>query len=167
MPSYVIHLAIAKKYLENHKKEENEENEEEFYKGVIAPDLADKKTSHFGEYSSSPNLNKYYNEVGLNSSFKKGYFLHLVTDYLFYNKFLKSFSPEIYEDYNKINERLIKKYNIDIPKEVEEKAKFEQGDLKVLDYDGVCKFINAVGMIELESYKSHTPQAKDVDFFDI
>lgn len=34
MPSFTIHLAVAKKYLETHKQE----NEQEFLKGVIAPD---------------------------------------------------------------------------------------------------------------------------------
>ena len=163
MPSYIIHLAVAKKYLENHK-----EDEKEFYKGVIAPDLLDKKVSHFGEYSSTPDLNRYYNDVGLDTSFNRGYFLHLVTDYLFYNKFLESFSPEIYEDYDKINESLVRKYNIDIPKEVEEKVKFKQGNLAILDFDKVCKFIDTVGKVPLESYKNHSLQTEEnVDFFDI
>lgn len=164
MPSYVIHLAVAKKYLENHK----EEDFEEFYRGVVAPDLADKKVSHYGEYSSSPDLNKYYNEVGLDNSYNRGYFLHLVTDYLFYNKFLQSFSSEIYEDYNKINSDLIEKYNISIPKEIEEKIKFKEGIPSILDINRICKFIDAVGQVELERYKNNNLQTtEDVDFFDI
>lgn len=103
MPSFTIHLAVAKKYLEKHKNE----NEEEFYRGVIDPDLKDKATSHFGKYSSEPDLNRYCREVGLNSSYKRGYFLHLLTDDLFYNKYLEGFSEEIYDDYNRINQAII------------------------------------------------------------
>lgn len=146
MPSYVIHLAVAKKYLENHK----EENITEFNKGVIAPDLADKKTSHYGEYSSSPDLNKYKAEVGLDNSYKRGYFLHLLTDYLFYNKFLKSFSREIYNDYDKINLELIRKYNITVPKEIEEIIKLKKGIPSILDFNEICKFIDEVGQIKIE-----------------
>ena len=161
MPSFLIHLAVAKKYLEHHA----EENAKEFYRGVIEPDLRDKSTSHFGEYSSVPDLNRYYNEVGLNSSFSRGYFLHLVTDYLFYNKFLKTFSKEIYQDYDKINRRLMEEYNIDISDVVREKIQFLEGKPQILNFDEVCKFINTVGMVELESYKKHDLHGEEVEGF--
>lgn len=148
MPSFTIHLAVAKKYLETHKQE----NEQEFLKGVIAPDLKDKTISHFGEYSSCPNLNRFCKEVGLNSSYNRGYFLHLLTDDLFYNKFLKRFSEEIYHDYDKINKALIEKYDLKIPNEIKEKVKFEDGSTQILDLENICKFIDTVGNIELEAY---------------
>ena len=148
MPSFIIHLAIAKKYLNNHPQE----NAEEFYQGVIAPDLKDKSTSHFGPYSSKPDLNRYCKEVGLETSYNRGYFLHLLTDDLFYNKYLKGFSSEIYEDYNIINKKLIEKYGIEIPKEIIGKVKFHEGNTKILNYESICRFIDAVGEMELDDY---------------
>lgn len=148
MPSFTIHLAVAKKYLERHP----EENKEQFYNGVIDPDLKDKTTSHFGPNSSNVDLNKYCQEVGLTTSYDRGYFMHLLTDDLFYNKFLNRFSEEIYNDYDKINKALIEKYNLQIPEKVREKVKFTSGETKILDLETVCKFIDAVGSLELESY---------------
>ena len=148
MPSFTIHLAVAKKYLEKHK----EEDEIEFYNGVIEPDLKNKETSHFGKYSSCPDLNKYCKEVGLNSSYNRGYFLHLLTDDLFYNRFLQQFSEKIYDDYDKINQALIEKYNLKIPEKIKDKVKFKEGNTQILDFEKVCKFIDTVGNIELKNY---------------
>ena len=149
MPSFTIHLAIAKKYLEKHP----EENEEAFYNGVIDPDLKDKSTSHFGKYSNTSDLNRYCREVGLNSSYNRGYFLHLLTDDLFYNKYLERFLNEIYDDYNIINQSIINKYGIEIPDKIKDLVKFESGETRLLDFDSICKFIDTVGNIELEKYK--------------
>lgn len=45
MASLNVHLAIGKLYLEKNK---NISNEEEYYKGIIAPDLVeDKNKSHY------------------------------------------------------------------------------------------------------------------------
>lgn len=148
MPSFTIHLAVAKKYLERHP----EENKEQFYNGVIDPDLKDKTTSHFGPNSSSVDLNKYCQEVGLKTSYNRGYFMHLLTDYLFYNKFLERFSKEIYDDYDKINKTLIKKYNLQIPEKVKDKVKFTEGETKILNLENICKFIEAVGSLEIDDY---------------
>ena len=148
MPSFTIHLAVAKKYLELHP----EENQEQFYNGVIDPDLKDKTTSHFGPNSSSVDLNKYCQEVGLETSYNRGYFMHLLTDYLFYNKFLERFSKEVYDDYDKINKTLIKKYNLQIPEKVKDKVKFTEGETKILNLENICKFIEAVGSLELDGY---------------
>lgn len=149
MPSFTIHLAVAKKYLEKHP----EENQEQFYNGVIDPDLKDKTTSHFGKYSSTPDLNKYCREVGLNTSYNRGYFLHLLTDDLFYNKFLDRFSKQIYSDYDKINKAIIERYNIKIPDKIIKSVKFEEGDTELLDLEKVCKFIETVGNLDLENYR--------------
>lgn len=157
MPSFTIHLAVAKKYLEKHKNE----NEEEFYRGVIDPDLKDKSTSHFGKYSSEPDLNRYCREVGLNSSYKRGYFLHLLTDDLFYNKYLEGFSEEIYDDYNRINQAIIDQYGIEIPDRIKDLVKFESGETKLLDFDSICKFIDTVGDIELENYKTEMQEEQE------
>ena len=150
MPSFTIHLAVAKKYLEKHP----EEKKEEFYRGVIDPDLKDKRVSHFGPNSSSPDLNRYCQEMGLKSSYNRGYFLHLLTDDLFYNKYLESFSEEIYDDYDRINKILIEKYQLTIPEIIREKVKFKDEIPQILDFESICKFIDTVGEIDLENYKT-------------
>ena len=43
MPSFNIHLAIANRYMQKHKIE----NEEDFLTGSLAPDFAEKAKSHY------------------------------------------------------------------------------------------------------------------------
>lgn len=56
MPGFVIHLAIAKEYLKRYP--EDGEDEEEFYRGVIAPDLLKKPESHYGPSTSDPDFER-------------------------------------------------------------------------------------------------------------
>ena len=56
MPGFTIHIAIAKEYMKKHKNEIK--NEDEFIKGVIAPDMnekldgptEDKSKNHYGKW---------------------------------------------------------------------------------------------------------------------
>ncbi len=145
MAGYVIHLAIAKMYAEKN----NIKNTDEFFKGAIMPDLLDKTTSHYGEFTSTPDLSLFLKENSLDSDYNKGYFLHLVTDYLFYNKYLDSFSEEIYHDYNKLNDFLIQKFNIDIPSEIKQVVGTEEGEPQIIDKEGICNFIEAVASLDI------------------
>lgn len=146
MPGYVIHLAIGKVYEQNNQIKDIES----FERGIIAPDLSkDKRKSHYGPYSSSPDLDRYLRERKITNEFDEGYFLHLVTDYLFYNKFLKRWDEHIYDDYDKLNDRIIKKYNIVLLKELLKKVKIKEGELEVLDEAGIYRFIEAVGKINI------------------
>ena len=87
MPSYAIHLAVAEEYLK--KSNCSKENHEKFIKGVIYPDMVkDKSLSHYGSNSSVSDLSKFLSRNRVNDSFKRGCFLHLMTDYLFYNKYI-------------------------------------------------------------------------------
>ncbi len=157
MPGYVIHLAVGKVYEENNKIN----NKMEFEKGIIAPDLAKNKAkSHYGVYSSQPNLNEY---IRLNRKFDEyteGYFLHLLTDYLFYNRFLTRWDSSIYNDYNKLNHTLIEKYDISIPKEIQQIVKFESGNTEILKRDKLYRFIDSVGKIDLRTILSK----EDINF---
>lgn len=86
MASFSMHLSIAKLYLDRH----TEEDEYEFVRGSIEPDLApflEKGRTHYGLHAAWANPAKYLQENGksLENSFKRGYFLHLLTDYLFYH----------------------------------------------------------------------------------
>ena len=86
MASFSMHLAIAKLYLEKHP----EEDVDEFIKGSIEPDLVpynEKGRTHYGLHAAWSNPAKYLQENGrsIENSRKRGYFLHLVTDYWFYH----------------------------------------------------------------------------------
>ena len=145
MPGYVIHLAIGRENANNN----GIKNEEEFLRGIITPDLLDKKESHYGESSSKPDLQKFSESNSLENEYNQGYLLHLITDYLFYNKYLKGFSEELYHDYNKLNEYLIKKYNVELPSEITSEVGFEDGEPKILNRDSICKFIDTISKINI------------------
>lgn len=132
MPGFNIHLAIGKRYIE--KQKNIIKNENSFYNGLVAPDLVtDKKVSHFTSETNINNLEKYLQgkvrldlylkENKVETDFEKGVFLHLFTDYLFFNEFFKKeyiknityqdFVRDLYYSYEKTNDYLNKKYNID------------------------------------------------------
>ncbi len=139
MPGFNIHLAIGKKYIEKQKYKNNSEkdiiiDERSFYNGIVAPDLVtDKKVSHYTAETNTSNLEKYLQgkvrldlylkENKVETDFEKGVFLHLFTDYLFFNEFFKKeyiknityqdFVRDLYYSYEKKNDYLNKKYNID------------------------------------------------------
>ena len=163
MPGYIIHLAVGKEYA----KKNEIKNIEEFEKGIIAPDLIskeDKQASHYGPNSSQPDLNKFLKANGILTEYNEGYFLHLLTDFLFYNKFLKEWDPLIYKDYNKLNEKLIKKYDIIIPEIIKDIVKFEDGKLTVLNEEELYKFISCVGKIDVRTIaKKSADVQKDIE----
>lgn len=159
MPGYVIHLAVGKKQIELNKIK----NKEEFINGIIAPDLLKQKgiDSHYGD-SSNPNLKEFLNTRDMQSDYNKGYFVHLATDFLFYNKFLEKWSPNIYEDYNILNKRLVEKYQIDIPEQVKKYVKFKEGDLLTLDFNDIIDFIDATGRLSFEEFlEKYIGESKD------
>ena len=67
MPGYVIHLAIGKEYAKRNKIKD----EESFFRGIIMPDLLDKKTSHYGDASSNPDLAEFLNTNALDTEYNK------------------------------------------------------------------------------------------------
>lgn len=148
MPGYVIHLAVGKIYSQNNRIQDLIS----FEKGIIEPDLLpNKEKSHFGPFSSQPGLDTFIQEKGVTTSFNEGYFLHLVTDYLFYNKFLKEWSSSIYQDYNILNGIIMKKYGVVLPDSVKEKVKFNNGKLSILDFDSMSEFIETVGKLDIRN----------------
>ena len=149
MPGYVIHLAIAQEYLKHNK----EENEEDFIYGSIQPDsVMPKSISHYGKSPSHTNLKNFLLDNELKDSLTRGKFMHLITDYLFYNHYLDYFSkPEIYEDYDVLNRPLVEKYNVNIIDEAKKYAHFHdgEGETKVLSYDLACKVIDEVSKLDM------------------
>lgn len=53
----------------------------------------------------------------------RGYYLHLKTDFLFYNEYLQYFSKDIYNDYDALNKEIIEKYQLEIPAKIQKYVK--------------------------------------------
>lgn len=182
MASFNIHLAIAKRYIEKVALA----NTKEFYEGIIEPDLAeDKKMSHYSGNQNKGDLLKYLeNKVQLNlflknndisSSYQKGVFLHLITDYLFFNNFFdneylknisyEEFMKDLYYSYDLVNEYLEDNYNVDcmnfvvkikdmIEKDKEEKNSNNEKRDNILPIDKIDKFIEYVSNVSIEDYRN-------------
>ena len=93
-------------------------------------------------------------ENELTSELNKGIFLHLITDYLFYNKYLNKFSKQyIYDDYDKSNKVLINRYHVKLLDEVEDKVFFKDGDMKILNFPLIYKLIDEISNLNLNTVK--------------
>ena len=129
MASLHIHLAIAMEYAKKH----NIEDVEKFMQGSIAPDCAqDKVASHYTSYINKEDLERYLSEKTrldlflknekVDSDYQRGVFLHLITDYIFFNGFFdkqyietvpyREFIQDLYYSYRVTNGYLEDKYNI-------------------------------------------------------
>ena len=152
MPGYVIHLAVAEEYLRKHKN--NNENYNEFIEGVIFPDgVKDKSLTHYGKGSSKTNLYAFLEDNKIDTSFNRGYFLHLLTDYIFYNRYITIFTNDMYNDYDILNKELLEKYKVVLPEKVKSQVFFKDepySNLKILSIDMVNKFINEVSSMSLD-----------------
>ena len=140
MASTIIHLAVAKKV----KEKIDVEIDKDYYLGAIAPDISkqigqSKEESHFliNTPLNIPNINLFIKRYPFfkYNSFDLGYFTHLYTDKLWFEKFLDKIienssiklldgtiiqtTPEemknmIYSDYTNLNISIIEKYNLDL-----------------------------------------------------
>ncbi|MEG2011402.1 MAG: hypothetical protein RR067_05290 [Bacilli bacterium] len=182
MASINIHYAIGKRYIEKN----NITDKESFLKGVIEPDLKkNKDKSHYsnkGEYllfldfaKNKVILPKFLNKNDITSDYKKGIFLHLLTDYLFFNHYFpekitknvlkEDFLNDLYFSYYENNDYLIDKYNINFGKlekkvnknlEVFKKRRYNNLSIQgknILDNQELNKFIEDTSSINLEDYK--------------
>lgn len=150
MAGYVIHLAVAEEYIRKHPKENA--SYDEFIEGVIFPDsVKDKSETHYGEKSSKSNLYEFLKDRNIDTAFNRGYFLHLLTDYLFYNHYLEYYSKDLYNDYDILNKALIEKYKVKLPEEVKDKVFFLEGELKILSLEIVEKIVNEISEMDIES----------------
>ena len=92
----------------------------------------------------------FLKENRINNSFNRGYFLHLITDYLFYNKYLEYFSKDIYNDYDILNKPLIEKYKVIIPDSISDKCFFNEGETKVLNLELAKKLIDEISDLDID-----------------
>ena len=129
MHSFNIHLAIALKYCEKNEIKDKES----FFRGSIDPDLVkDKSVTHYtGKRDErflrqylyeKVRLNEYLKENTVETDYDKGTFLHLATDFIFYQEFLSDeylasvnyyeMTRDLYYSYRLSNPYLEEKYNI-------------------------------------------------------
>lgn len=150
MPSYAIHLAVAEEYLRKNKN--LTENHDAFIKGVVYPDtVKDKSITHYGKCSSQSNLYRFLEENSMNTSFERGCFLHLLTDYLFYNQYIDTWSEDIYNDYDILNQNLVENYHLTIPKEAQDIVIPEKkNQLVILSETLVNEFIEDVSDMNID-----------------
>lgn len=176
MASFNIHIAVGSLYQKNNKIK----NKLDFFNGIVEPDMVEDKTlTHFsGEIIENSiirsleckvNLVEFLDNYNISSDYNKGWFLHLVTDYLFYNYFLdkdylksvthKEFSRDIYHSYDDVNDYLINKYQLVYPSaEVEHyinknRDSLTNGEHKnILPFEKLDEFILKVAKINLENY---------------
>ena len=183
MPCLAIHLAVAKKYLENH----GEENKEDFILGTIAPDINmpnisnyingvsdDKNSHHFGLNFKTDNLieymkkkvdfNLFFASNDINTSFLRAYFLHLVCDYYFFGEYINSeklsglsFMDAVkigFNDYNLLTPKLIAKYDLEVPETIKDIISGKgEGEIQVLDEKTVDQFISEMANLDLNLEK--------------
>lgn len=170
MPSFVIHLAVGQEYMRKHPKEIKEKRN--FVKGVIAPDLDEsftnieknKAKSHYGiwgNYNVITQIDKFLKDKSINTNleYKKGYFLHLLTDHYFYNidfnnEYLQiqKNKDNFYFDYDCLNRELIKKYQLDeySMKDIKKFINFIEDKPKYLEFDKIVKFIDKMSSFSID-----------------
>lgn len=172
MACATIHLAIAKKYLETH----TNLNYKDLIAGTLYPDAVDNNdVSHYTNLNrGNDNVSHVRGKVNLYSflkdheylnDFELGWFLHLITDYLFFEecfdtKYLlensyEQFCKDLYFAYEHLNLYLSDKYNIteddyiDYPSEYYSGVPYEEC---ILSRNLINTFINRVSSIDLEKY---------------
>ena len=168
MPGFTIHIAIAKEYVKKHKLEIK--NEEEFIKGVIAPDMnkelngpaEDKSKNHYGKwgkYEVTTYINEYLEDpkIDIQQDYWKGYFLHLLSDHYFYNKYFKKEHQEMiknndrfYYDYDCLNKGLIEKYKNEIFENIKRYMNMYDEKPKYLEESKITNFIEEISNMNIQ-----------------
>ena len=164
MPSIAIHIAIAKEYYKKNKLEID--NYDDFILGTIAPDTINKnkKISHYriwNKHNEYLNFEEFFNDekVDLLTSYWKGYFLHLIVDYYFYNYDFKeeyanaiNSNDTLYNDYYFLNYDIIKDYDLKIKDNIKKFMITKKGNCKYLNYEKIKEFISNISNKKIENY---------------
>ncbi len=180
MACLLLHLAIVKKYLETHPSLE----EQSVIKGTIYPDAVtnDVKTHYTEKNRGSDLLSHVRGKVNLYAfleehptlnDFELGWFLHLVTDYLFFcecftNEYLVSksyeeFCKELYHAYYCVNLYMEENYNVKKDDFKEYPYEYYPGipyENCILPKEMVDNFIKRVSSIDLDKYITKIRQVK-------
>lgn len=172
MASSVIHLAVTKQYLKNNKTL----NYRNVIAGTLYPDaVEDNDKSHYTDLNrgndnvshirGKVNLYEFLKEHEVLNEFELGWFLHLVTDYLFFEECFtteyllqnsyQDFCKDLYFAYDCLTNYLEEKYNItksdyqDYPSEYYPGIPYEDC---ILSKEMIDRFINRVSSIKIDEY---------------
>ena len=187
MASLMIHQIVGEEYCKRH----NVQSEYMFLNGNLIPDLVkDKKPTHFSArcrnrtYTESienkVDLQAFCEHVDIGSSFNKGLFLHLITDQVFFYKYLLN-NPKyrevefenqlyiqeiLYRDYHRNNLYLMKKYPHTILSLLPVFAKITRDDIdnmEILSHEAIDEIIDMCASIDLEqAYANIVQLTKDI-----
>lgn len=173
MASAIIHFAVAKRVNEKLKR-----NEKDFLLGSIAPDAAkimgvERSQTHFVDKDvnlSVPVLEKFYSlyKDYLDNDFELGYYVHLITDKLWFSEFLSNFvinnsmvydkegnkvklkgitaEDLVYNDYSNLNVQIIDYYGFDLSL-FYEKFDYPVNHIKELPDDSFDKLLEKMGTV--------------------
>ncbi len=190
MASFHIHLAISNRFAEKNKITDTTA----FFRGTMDPDITENKdVSHYTGSKNRSNLSEYLKQKvclyeylkqnDIDSDYQKAVFLHLITDYLFYNHFLdkeyirktpyQNYIRDLYFSYNEVSAYLINKYNLDFKeynKKISENIDFYRKKrnannfkqcINIIPYDKLDIFIEEVASIDIDKYKNKIMKNQD------
>lgn len=187
MASLMIHQVVGEEYCKRH----NVASEYMFLNGNLIPDLVkDKKPTHFSArcrnrtYTESienkVNLQAFCEEMDIESSFNKGFFLHLITDQLFFYKYLLS-NPKyreieyenqlyiqeiLYRDYHRNNKYLMQKHPGTVLSLLPDYAKVTRDDvdaMEILSNEAIDELIDMCASVDLEkAYAAIKQMTQDI-----
>ena len=172
MASLYMHLFVAQEYL---KKNSNKEKENEFIEGSIAPDLVDDKPkSHYGPITAKPNLRAFLKNNNVNNSYYRGYFLHLLTDYLFYNYLIdidkvveqigvEEWKRKLYKDYNGISSKIANRINIETPEQLKKYVVSEEEATELFREQDLFDFLVNIARINIDEMVKKIQKEKEED----
>ena len=170
MASSMIHIVVA-----NEVNKKINRNKSKLLIGSIAPDIGKlvglgKIDTHFQDSDDNiPNLDKFLNEYknNLDDDFVLGYYIHLITDYLWFKYFVTEIEIDniitkldgtkvkcngnmlytyMYNDYTDLNVRLIDEYNLDLKIFYNEVPKLKN-IIKEIPMDKISVIVNKAGEI--------------------
>ena len=153
MAGYIIHLSIGEEYIRQHPNEIK--NYDEFIEGIMYPDsVKEKYLTHCGPKSSNVHLDEFFEKRDIKTDFEKGYFLHLITDYLFYNKFLHVFNKFIvHNDYDLTNRQIEDEFKVKVPDKIKPNVFYKEGIPQILNVDKTKDFVRSTAKLDLETTK--------------
>lgn len=176
MASLMIHLLIGQQYCKN----QHIEDIDAFLEGNLAPDMVKNKApTHFSKTERNAtytlsilnkvDLPRFCRETKVFDDYHKGVFLHLLTDYIYFNKYLintpnyRKFDDHdqlkirdtLYRDYHRVNKWLMEKYP-------ELKLELIPDDMKTTR-DDEMEIISKYAISKIIEYCSNVNLAKTYD----
>ncbi len=186
MASLMVHQVIGQEYCKRHKVN----NVYSFLMGNLDPDMTqDKKVSHFSAkcrnatYTDSiknkVNLTDFCSSISIGDDYYKGYFLHLITDMVYFNRYLLNnpkyreieFDDQLaiqaimYRDYHRNNKYLMDKYPNLMLSLLPDNAKVTRDDvddMEILSNEAIDEIIETCANANLEKiYEGIGAMGKD------